>query len=597
MMSDAEMFSSQPQMPSSVRVAAAQINPTVGDLSNNTQKIAEWMRRAREAGVQILVFPELSLCGYPPKDLLLKPKFIRDQFEELQLLIPESKGMLVLAGLVIRDGDSYNAAAILHDGELLGFSYKTDLPNYRVFDEKRYFRASEHLTAVQTDVASVGVMICEDLWHPETVASMAASGVDLIACLSSSPFSVGRALEREVMLRARCQDHSLGLVFANQVGGQDELIFDGRSLIVSPEGSIMASGAGFEEELVVADLRFGDIHRNRLAVPLHRESFLTEHEVPLQVFETQGNTQPYRGPETLTPPINPFSSQQHLTSYPINEAYEALSLGVRDYVHKNGFSNVVIGLSGGIDSALTAAIATEALGAENVVGVLMPSQFSSGHSVSDAEQLALNLGIPYKQFAIQAIYEQYLSIFETEFQNKPFDITEENLQSRIRGNILMALSNKFGWLVLATGNKSELSVGYATLYGDMCGGLAVIGDVPKTMVYALAEYCNQRAGREMIPENTIHKPPSAELRADQKDTDSLPPYDILDGILYAYIEQDCSIQEIAEMGYDAALVKKVVQLVDRSEYKRQQAAIVLRVTLKAFNSDRRLPVTNKYRSG
>ncbi|MGC9328143.1 MAG: NAD+ synthase, partial [Candidatus Hinthialibacter sp.] len=450
------------------------------------------------------------------------------------------------------------------------------------------------------DVADIGVLICEDLWHAETTANIAASGVDLIVCLSASPFSVYRSLERETLIKCRCQDHSVGMVFCNQVGGQDELIFDGRSVIASPQGNILTQGTAFEEDLITADIRFEEIHRGRLAVPMQRDVVLSD--IPgreeIHIFTSKGATASIW--ETAAPfdlSQNPFLPKPVSFEYdPIEDAYQALVLGVRDYIQKNGFRDVVIGLSGGIDSALTAVIAVDAVGSEHVIGVSMPSRFSSDHSKSDAADLARNLEIQYKQFAIEPVFHQYLQLFEDEFKKQKPDITEENLQARIRGNILMALSNKFGCLVLATGNKSELAVGYSTLYGDMCGGLAVIGDVPKTWVYAMSRYRNQAAGKPLIPENTIVKPPSAELRENQYDTDSLPDYDVLDGILHAYIEQDCSIAEIVELGYDAELAQRVVNLVDRAEYKRRQAAIVLRVTSKAFGSDRRLPVTNKYRS-
>ncbi len=586
--------------PPFVRVAAAQLNTTVGDLAGNTKKIREWIARAREQGVQILVFPELAICGYPPKDLLLKTQFITEQRRYLDEIIPETKGMFVAAGLVIREGDSYNAAAVMHDGQLLSFARKVRLPNYRVFDEKRYFRTGEYLSVYSTDIANLGVLICEDLWRPETVANMAAAGVDLILCLSASPFSVGRNLERETLLQSRSQDHGIGLLFCNLIGGQDELLFDGRSAIVTPQAQILSLAKAFEEELLIEDIRFEEIHRGRLAVPLQRDTFTSDIPGREQVCVTQskGVTRPVpaAGRSAAKPDVA-FLPQRIKKDYdPVEDAYNALVMGVRDYLHKNGFQDAVIGLSGGIDSALTAAIATDALGPDHVFGISMPSRFSSQHSKDDAAQLAENLGITYNQFAIEPVFNEYLQMFESIFKDHPPDITEENLQARIRGNTLMALSNKFGWLVLATGNKSELAVGYATLYGDMCGGLAVIGDVPKTWVYELARYRNRIAGRNWIPENTIIKPPSAELREDQLDTDSLPSYDILDGILHAYIERDCSIDEIVEYGYSREMTQRIVNLVDRAEYKRRQAAIVLRVTSKAFGSDRRLPVTNKYRS-
>ncbi len=586
--------------PSFVRVGAAQINTTVGDLRGNTDKIKEWIRKARREEIQILAFPELAICGYPPKDLLLKTQFIADQQQYLDEIIPETAGMLVVVGIVVREGDSYNAAAVIHDGKLLGIARKVGLPNYRVFDEKRYFQRGEFLSVFQTDVANIGVLICEDLWHAETVANMAASGVDLVVCISASPFSVYRGPERETMIRCRCQDHSFGMVFCNQIGGQDELIFDGRSLIVSPQAKVLVQGREFQEDLIVADIRFEDIHRGRLVVPIQRDVEISEipgrEEIHLIASPGQ-TTSVSHTQQTVDLTRNPFMPQSISIHYnPVEDAYNALVLGVRDYIEKNGFRDVIIGLSGGIDSALTATIAADALGKERVLGVSMPSRFSSEHSKSDAAELARNLGIRFKQFAIEEVFAQYILLFQDEFKDRKPDITEENLQARIRGSILMALSNKYGAMVLSTGNKSELAVGYATLYGDMCGGLAVIGDVPKTWVYAMCYYRNRIAGKPVIPENTITKPPSAELRENQYDTDSLPEYDILDGILHAYIEQDCSIAEIVEFGYDFDLVTRVVNLVDRAEYKRQQAAIVLRITSKAFGSDRRLPVTNKYRS-
>ena len=509
--------------PPFVRVAAAQLNTTVGDLAGNTKKIREWIARAREQGVQILVFPELAICGYPPKDLLLKTQFITEQRRYLDEIIPETKGMFVAAGLVIREGDSYNAAAVMHDGQLLSFARKVRLPNYRVFDEKRYFRTGEYLSVYSTDIANLGVLICEDLWRPETVANMAAAGVDLILCLSASPFSVGRNLERETLLQSRSQDHGIGLLFCNLTGGQDELLFDGRSAIVTPQAQILSMAKAFEEELLIEDIRFEEIHRGRLAVPLQRDTFTSDIPGREQVCVTQskGVTRPVPAAgRTAAKPDVAFLPQRINKDYdPVEDAYNALVMGVRDYLHKNGFQDAVIGLSGGIDSALTAAIATDALGPNHVFGISMPSRFSSQHSKDDAAQLAENLGITYNQFAIEPVFNEYLQMFELIFKNHPPDITEENLQARIRGNTLMALSNKFGWLVLATGNKSELAVGYATLYGDMCGGLAVIGDVPKTWVYELTRYRNRIAGRDWIPENTILKPPSAELREDQLDTD------------------------------------------------------------------------------
>ncbi len=587
-----------PNHPNMLRVAAAQLNPIVGDLPGNTEKIKQAIARARSEKVQLLVMPELVLCGYPPKDLLLKPQFISEQKRLLDQIIPETQGMIVILGMVWGDGDSYNAAAMIHDGRLAGVAKKVGLPNYRVFDEKRYFERSDHLSALKTDIANIGVLICEDLWHPEICANIASAGVDIIVCASSSPFSVGKSIEREIMIKSRCQDHSVPMVFANQIGGQDELIFDGRSLIVSSTGRIKAEGKAFEEDFITADIHFEEVRRRRLAVPVQRDIIPGDKpgKEPVKVFESTGKTDWLDHPPS-TKIKTYFMPEAVMQEYdPVPDAYNALLLGVRDYVQKNGFKDVIIGLSGGIDSALTAAIAVDALGSEHVVGVSMPSQYSSDHSKTDAQKLAENFGIQYYQYAIENIYKSFESALAETFKNTEPDVTEENIQSRIRGMLLMSLSNKFGYMVLATGNKSELAVGYATLYGDMCGGVAVLGDVPKTWVYRLAEHCNRRHGKEMIPENTIKKPPSAELRAGQLDTDSLPPYDKLDEILHAYIELDWSIAEITELGYERQLVQRIINMVDRAEYKRQQAAVVLRVTSKAFGSDRRLPITNKYQS-
>lgn len=580
-----------------LRVGAAQLNPIVGDLPGNAEMIKQAIAKAREQQVQLLAMPELVLCGYPPKDLLLKPQFISEQHRLLETIIPETLGMIVILGMVWGDGDSYNAAAVLHDGALVGVAKKVCLPNYRVFDEKRYFERSDHLSAFKTDAANIGVLICEDLWHPETVSNIASAGVDIIVCVSASPFNVSKCIERDIMVKSRCQDHSLPMVFCNQIGGQDELIFDGRSLIVSSNARIKAQGKAHVEDFITADIHFEEIRRRRLAVPVQRDIIPGDKpgKEPVKIFESKGKTDQFDQQQTKIKTF--FMPEEVSLAYdPVPDAYEALVLGIKDYVHKNGFKNVIIGLSGGIDSALTAALACDALGSDHVLGVSMPSQYSSDHSKSDAEQLANNFGMKYEQYAIEDAYQSFATMLHEPFKDTKPDITEENLQARIRGNILMALSNKFGYLVLATGNKSELSVGYATLYGDMCGGMAVLGDVPKTWVYKLSDYCNQKHGKEMIPQNTIDKPPSAELREDQLDTDSLPPYDILDEILHAYIELDWSINEITNLGHERELVQRIVNLVDKAEYKRRQAAVVLRVTSKAFGSDRRLPITNKYQS-
>jgi len=578
-----------------IRLAAAQLNPTVGDLTGNTEKIQATLEQCREKNVQIVAFPEMVLSGYPPRDLLLKTQYLDDLEEHLQRLIPQTRGLTAVIGTVMRRGDVYNAAAVMHDGRLLGHVPKTNLPNYQVFDEKRYFQASRERMVFKTDLLTFGVGVCEDLWYPQTVARLAECGIELLVIVSASPFSVNKPIERRTLLSARAADHSLSVLYCNQVGGQDELVFDGRSMVVGGGGEILAEAKAFEEDLLITDVYLEELRRKRLAVPLQRD--WPQDQSPLaRVVESTGKTKPLAGRETrLDLSTNPFIPKRKDFVYdPVENVYRALVCGVRDYVGKNGFSEVVIGLSGGIDSSLTCAIAVDALGADRVVGVSMPSRYSSDHSKSDAQRLAENLGIEYKTVAIESVFKSYLDVLEPHFSGREMDITEENIQARIRGATLMALSNKFGYLVLATGNKSELAVGYATLYGDMCGGLAVISDVPKTWVYKLARYRNEIGEREIIPRSVIEKPPSAELRANQKDTDSLPDYDTLDGILHAYIELEYSVHDIVGLGYEEKVVRRVIGMVDRAEYKRRQAAIGIRVTTKAFGTDRRLPITNRY---
>ena len=577
-----------------IRLAAAQINPVVGDISGNAEKIINTLKECRGRTVQIVAFPELALSGYPPRDLLLKTQYLDDLAVHLDRIIPETKGLTAIVGTAVRERDVFNAAAVIHDAQLLGYVYKTNLPNYRVFDEKRYFQSGRQKTVFETDLLSFGVGICEDLWHPQTVADLAECGIELLVGVSASPFSVGKPIERRTLLSARASDHGLSVLYANQIGGQDELVFDGGSMVINPNGEVLAEAKPFEEDLLVTDIYLEEMRRQRLAVPLQRDSI---GEVKRHVIRSTGVTQKISNTEKAldisTNPFVPGPIAYH--DDPIEDIYNALVLGVRDYVAKNGFQKVVLGLSGGIDSALTCTIAVDALGANHVTAVSMPSRYSSDHSQSDAQRLAENIGIQYTSIPIESAFQSYLGILEKEFAECEPDITEENLQARIRGAILMALSNKFGYLVLATGNKSEFAVGYATLYGDMCGGLAVISDVPKTWVYKLSRYRNKKAGGELIPQNIIDKPPSAELRPDQKDTDSLPDYEILDGILHAYIELEYSAKDIVGLGYDSKTVRRIVQLVDRAEYKRRQAAIGIRVTTKAFGTDRRLPITNRFK--
>ncbi|MFH1740500.1 MAG: NAD+ synthase [bacterium] len=579
-----------------IRLAAAQINPVVGDISGNTEKIRAALQECRNRKVQVVAFPEMALSGYPPRDLLLKTQYLDDLDSHLQQIIPETQGLIAVIGTVTRERDVYNTAAVLHDGHLLGYVYKTNLPNYRVFDEKRYFRGGRERIVFETDLLTFGVAVCEDLWHPQTVSRLAECGIELLVAVSASPFSVGKPVERRTLLSARASDHSLSVLYCNQVGGQDELVFDGRSMVVDAGGDVLAEAKAYEEDLLITDVYLEELRRHRLAVPLQRDWQDDGHEPP-RVVRSPGVTAKIASPEQpIDTSNNPFVPRCREDRYnPIDDVYQALVCGVRDYVTKNGFTQVVIGLSGGIDSALTCMIATDALGKDRVAGVSMPSRYSSEHSKSDAQCLADNLGIRLITVPIESVFQAYLDILKDEFSGHEPDITEENIQARIRGAILMALSNKCGYLVLTTGNKSELAVGYATLYGDMCGGLAVISDVPKTWVYRLARYRNEREGKEVIPGSIIDKPPSAELRPDQKDTDSLPDYEVLDGILHAYIEMEYSLRDIVGLGYDPETVRRVVRMVDRAEYKRRQAPVGIRVTTKAFGTDRRLPITNQFK--
>lgn len=585
-----------------LRVGMAQINPVVGDLEENREKIRQQIRLARRKGVQFLTFPELAVTGYPPKDLLLKPTFIQRNRKCVEEILPETKGICVVLGFVDYTDDLYNAAAILHDGKWIGTQHKIFLPNYDVFDENRYFQAGTQSLLFNLDCALFGVNICEDLWFPSgPTMDMARSGAEIVVNISASPFHAGKGGMRQQMISTRAKDNLVILMFNNLVGGQDDLVFDGRSIIVNQQGQRIAEGKAFEEDLIVADLNLEDIRHDRLKSPRNRRKAL-EAKVSgtlLSVIPSKGNTHhPGKKPcqRKLDIGQNPFRLREvHEVYDPYEEVYQALKLGLTDYVRKNGFKKVVIGISGGIDSALTAALAVDALGAKNVVGVAMPSRISSKESVEDAKVLSKNLGINMSVIPIEKIHEAFLSTLSKIFKGRKKDVTEENIQARIRGVILMSLSNKFGYLVLSTGNKSEVGVGYATLYGDMVGGLAVISDVPKTLVYELSKFRNSLAKKSVIPERILTKTPSAELSPGQKDSDTLPDYEILDGILHAYVELDESASEIMALGYDRKTVQKVISMIDRNEYKRQQAAPGIRITPRAFGSGRRLPITNKYR--
>jgi NAD+ synthase (glutamine-hydrolysing) len=570
-----------------VRIALAQINPTVGDLPGNAERVVQFIDRARDMGAELVAFPELVLTGYPPEDLLLRPEFIDQNQAALEEVTRSTRGITAIIGFAQRAEDVYNAAAIAHDGEIAGIYHKSHLPNYAVFDEVRYFRPGRNPFVCKRGALTFGVNICEDIWLPSNPTQLAVYGdAELVINLSSSPYHMGKSVARDRMLATRAQDGVSMVAFVNTVGGQDELVFDGNSRVFGPRGQCLASAKSFEEDLLVLDIDLDEVFSARLKDPRSREISQRESQIDLPIVELRPVPDRERPPLKTGPVSTPSGAA---------EVYEALILGTRDYVRKNGFERVVLGVSGGIDSALTASVAVDALGPENVTAVFMPSPITSPESAEDADALARNLGIRILTLPIGAEMESYERTLALVFASLPEDTTEENIQSRIRGNLLMALSNKFHWLVLTTGNKSEYSVGYTTLYGDMAGGFAVLKDVPKTLVYEVARHRNTRAGSAAwIPERTIERPPTAELRPGQKDTDTLPPYDVLDPILRAYVEEDWDVERIVRMGYDRALVQRVVQLVDLAEYKRRQAPPGIRITPRALGKDRRLPITNRH---
>jgi NAD+ synthase (glutamine-hydrolysing) len=577
-----------------VRIALCQINPTVGDLDGNVRKITGFIERAGEYYPDIIAFPELAVTGYPPEDLVLKPQFIKDTNAALKEIQANTGDAVVITGFVDRRDDIYNAAAVLYSGQLIDVYHKMRLPNYSVFDEFRYFQAGNRHTVYEMEDFLFGVNICEDIWYadgPSTVQALA--GAEFIVNINASPYNVGKAEFRKKMLATRAYDNSVIIAYLNTVGGQDELVFDGQSFIVDQNGEIIAEGKQFEEDVIIADLDLDAVFIKRLHGPRRRQQVF---DLPLQGVEKITISRKYGGPgeRKLLPRFR--ASELPVPSME-EEVYNALVLGTRDYVHKNGFVNVCIGLSGGIDSAIVAAISADAVGAGNVKGVFMPSPFTSQESREDTQELVRNLGIKLIEIPIISIFESYLETLAPFFEKRSADITEENLQARIRGNLLMALSNKFGWLVLTTGNKSEMSVGYATLYGDMAGGFAVIKDVPKTLVYHLCRWKNLKEGRIVIPGSVFAKPPTAELRPDQKDTDTLPPYEVLDPILKMYIEEDKSFDEIVALNPDSPVedTKRIIRMVDFSEYKRRQSPPGIKITARAFGRDRRFPITNRYR--
>jgi NAD+ synthase (glutamine-hydrolysing) len=566
---------------SQLRLAMAQINVTVGDIEGNAQKCLEWMDRARDADADIVTFPELALTGYPPEDLLLKPQFIDANLAALEKVVSRTRDITAILGFVDRKDDIFNAAAIAQNGKLITAYHKIYLPNYGVFDEFRYFQAGNRCPVLQIGQATIGVSICEDIWYPDgpVFQQSLSGGAEVIINISSSPYHAGKGRWRERMLATRAADNTVIVAYNNLVGGQDELVFDGDSLVFDENGELIARGKQFEEDLIVVDLDIESVFRKRLHDPRRRQQKLTVGQTA-EVFPLSTRTRKHSSqPAAALPERLPEDA----------EIYRALVLGTRDYVMKNGFTKVVLGLSGGIDSALTACVATDAVGSENVVGVLMPSEFSSRGSIEDSEQLGKNLGIELLTIPISDVLQAFTTALKPGFKGAKPDVTEENLQARIRGTYLMALSNKFGWLVLSTGNKSEISTGYCTLYGDMAGGFALLKDVMKTTVYRLARYCGR------IPQSTIEKPPSAELRPNQLDTDSLPPYEVLDPILKSYVEDDRSFSEMVDMGFDEQLVRRVIRMVDTNEYKRRQAAPGVKITPRAFGRDRRMPITNRFK--
>ena len=582
-----------------IRIALAQVNPTVGDLDGNVRTVRRVTAAAKKAGAQIVAFPELMLSGYPPEDLLLKPQFLADCSRALRAAAREAKGIVILVGAPeapSRPGERpHNACHVLAGGAVAATYRKINLPNYGVFDEKRYFEPGESALVVNFGCAAIGISICEDVWVDDgpTAAQVVLGGARIIVNISASPYHRRKGPERERLMQRRARANGCWLCYLNLVGGQDELIFDGCSVIVAPDGRTVARGKQFEEDLIVADIdperalrgaaRRGAAHPSAPRLP---SPFTGAHKrveiVDLEPLPSIARRRPIRPHRALLPG-------------PVEEVYRALVLGTRDYVDKNGFSKVVLGVSGGVDSALVAAVAADALGARRVTGVTMPSGYTSRATHRDAIAVCENLRIEKIEIPIGPIYESYLESTRAAFNRRPLDVTEENIQARIRGNLLMALSNKFGWLVLTTGNKSELAVGYCTLYGDMAGGFAVIKDVPKTLVYPLCRYRNALGRTSVIPNSILHRRPTAELAANQFDQDTLPPYPVLDRIIELYVERDMGFDEIVARALPAAVVRKTIRMIDVSEYKRRQGAPGIKITPKAFGRDRRLPITNRYR--
>ena len=567
-----------------MRIALAQVNPTVGDLAGNARLVVEWIERARAAEADIVCFPELVLTGYPPEDLVLKPSFVRDNLAQLDVVAKATRGIAAVVGFVDREGDLFNAAAFLHDGAIKAVYHKVFLPNYGVFDEERYFVPGHRTPIVELGGVPIGLSVCEDCWFPSgPMAWEAEHGARVLININGSPYHHGKRAPREEMVAGRAADYGAFVAWVNTVGGQDELVFDGNSAVFDPRGKQVAHAKSFVEDLLVCDIDTES--------PTHLAPETLRHEadgagrLDLEVSEVR---LPAAAATGRSPIVNRLESP--LDGPP--EIYAALVLGTRDYMRKQGFQKVVIGMSGGVDSALTAAIACDALGRENVIAVRMPSRHTSHESLDDAGLVAENLGMQLMDFSIEPPHHGFEEILRPVFDGTAPGVAEENLQPRIRSTILHALSNKFGYIVLSTGNKSELATGYGTLYGDIAGGYAVLKDITKTTVYELCRYRNSLG--PAIPERVLTKAPSAELKPGQKDTDSLPPYEALDPILIGYIEEDLSPEELVAAGNDPDVVARVIQLVDRSEYKRRQAPPGVKITPRAFGRDRRMPIVNRY---
>lgn len=567
-----------------LRVATCQINTVVGDIDGNVARVMDVLEELETQAVDVAVFPELTVCGYPPEDLVLKPGFVEDCMEAVQRIASRTKKTAVVFGSVEGGRDIFNTAYLAVDGAVQLTHHKRLLPNYSVFDERRYFTpGTAPLELAEIRGVKVGLAVCEDIWSATgPLVDLASGGAEVVLVPNASPYRKGKALGRDVMISSRSVDNSCAIVYVNQVGGQDELVFDGGSVIFDHEGQMLARAPQFREDVAVTDLDIKPAYRKRRLDPRGQE--LPSPQLPVTVLSVHERV--------AEPPI-----QGHIDDLtePLQEVWEALVLGTRDYVRKNGFKTVGIALSGGIDSTAVVTLAVDAVGAENVNAVLMPSRFSSDHSVTDSEKLCKNLGVDYRTIAIEPGHQAFLDMLAPSFEGMEDDTTEENLQSRIRGVMMMGLSNKLGWLILTTGNKSEGSVGYSTLYGDTAGGFAVIKDVYKTLLYDLCRWRNEAAGKEVIPVSVIDKAPSAELRPDQRDDQSLPSYDVLDSILEGYVENDLTATELIARGHDEAIVRRIVRLVDLAEYKRRQSPLGIRISSKAFGRDRRVPITNRYR--